>query len=76
MAGIGPLEDELRARMDDLRRFEDMLARARAATAKADKERNEVRTPTREKRERERRDSVDAMTPAPVLVSCGVGLRY
>jgi len=39
---IGPLEDELRARMDDLRRFEDMLARARAATAKADKERNEA----------------------------------
>ena len=32
---IGPLEDELRARMDDLRRFEDMLLRAKDRTSEA-----------------------------------------
>jgi hypothetical protein len=39
---IGPLEDELRARMDDLRRFEDMLLRAKDRTAEALRARDEA----------------------------------
>ena len=39
---IGPLEDELRARMDDLRRFEDMLLRAKDRTSEAIRNRDEV----------------------------------
>lgn len=39
---IGPLEDELRARMDDLRRFEEMLLRAKDRTSEAIRARDEV----------------------------------
>lgn len=39
---IGPLEDELRARMDDLRRFEDMLLRAKDRTSEALRARDEA----------------------------------
>jgi hypothetical protein len=39
---IGPLEDELRARMDDLRRFEDMILRAKDRTAEALRARDEA----------------------------------
>ena len=39
---IGPLEDELRARMDDLRRFEDMLVRAKQRTSEALRARDEA----------------------------------
>jgi hypothetical protein len=39
---IGPLEDELRARMDDLRRFEDMLLRAKDRTSEAIRARDEA----------------------------------
>ena len=39
---IGPLEDELRARMDDLRRFEDMLLRAKDRTSEAIRARDDV----------------------------------